>query len=101
MSLDGRFRIFRASFDSWLVSGSYSFANEDFKGSVSTPFIDRFSDHPGPGWQEISRDEVACSINQMNMIAFGGVTANTIQTYAKNLDKGHRSSSISFGRSPE
>jgi len=101
VSLDGRFRIFRASFDSWLVSGSYSFANEDFKGSVSTPFIDRFSDHPGPGWQEISRDEVACSINQMNMIAFGGVTANTIQTYAENLDKGHRSSSVSFGRSPE
>jgi|TARA_R100000049_G_scaffold4892_1_gene12156 hypothetical protein len=92
VGLDGSFRIFKASFDAWLVSGSYSFANEDFKGSFSTPYIDRFSDHPGPGWQEISRDEVACSINQMNMIAFGGVTANTIQTYADNLDSRHRNS---------
>lgn len=43
-----------ARMDAFLVSGSYSFTDKDFKGSFATPAVDMHSSDPGPGWTPIN-----------------------------------------------
>lgn len=56
--LETRWAIYRAKLESWLVNGSYSLTEKDFKGTMMTPAIDTFSAHPGPGWEQIEADEM-------------------------------------------
>lgn len=44
---------YEARMDAFLVSGSYSFTDKDFKGSFATPAVDTRSINPGPGWVPI------------------------------------------------
>ena len=50
--------IYRARLESWLVNGSYSLTEKDFKGTLITPAIDTLSPHPGPGWEQIDADKI-------------------------------------------
>jgi hypothetical protein len=72
VQLDSAWRAFRARREAWLLNGSYCFNNEDFKGSYSTPYVDRFGDHPGPGWEEIDVADVALTGNRTWFVFHGG-----------------------------
>lgn len=50
--------VHRARMEAWLVNGSYSFTDSDFKGSIATPSIDTWNAEPGPGWEPIKADAV-------------------------------------------
>lgn len=50
--------VYRAKLESWLVNGSYSLTDKNFRGTMITPAIDTFSLHPGPGWDQIDPREV-------------------------------------------
>lgn len=56
--LISQWMIYRAKVECWLVNGSYSVTEKDFKGSFSTPAIDTWSSHPGPGWERIGLEEL-------------------------------------------
>jgi hypothetical protein len=51
--------IYRARTEAWLVNGSYSFTESEFKGGFSSPCIDTWSLEPGPGWERIDEEHVA------------------------------------------
>ena len=72
IQLDASWRTFRSRREAWLVNGSYCFNNEDFRGSYSTPAVDRLGDHPGPGWEEIDFADVALSGNRTWFVFHGG-----------------------------
>lgn len=56
--LTSRWVVHRAKVECWLVDGSYSVTDGDFKGSFSTPSIDTWSNDPGPGWERIDVAEM-------------------------------------------
>ena len=45
---------YKATLEGHLVSGSYSFTDERFAASVSTPAIDTLGGEPGPGWERVA-----------------------------------------------
>lgn len=51
LRLESGWKVYSAKVEGWLLNGSYSFGNDDFQGSISTPWIDRMGAHPGPGWE--------------------------------------------------
>ena len=51
-------KAYRGRNDAYLVNGSYSFENGAFQGSISTPIVDSWGQHPGPGWEEIESGQV-------------------------------------------
>ena len=59
LGVSSKWLAFRARKEAWLVNGSYSFTDSDFKGSFSTPSIDTWNTHPGPGWDEIEVVEMS------------------------------------------
>lgn len=56
--METEWAIYRARVESWLVNGSYSITDNNFRGTIATPAIDTFSLHPGPGWEQIDPSEV-------------------------------------------
>ncbi|WP_421849109.1 restriction endonuclease [Novosphingobium sp.] len=50
--------IYMAENGAHLVNGSYSFTESEFRGSMASPAIDTWSDHPGDGWKLSSTDEL-------------------------------------------
>lgn len=46
----GHWNIYEGRLEAHLLKGSYNFSNDEFMGSLSTPVIDTYSSHPGPGW---------------------------------------------------
>lgn len=57
--LTSRWVVHRAKLECWLVDGSYSVIDGDFKGRFSTPSIDTWSSDPGPGWERIDEADMA------------------------------------------
>ncbi len=49
-----RWVFYKATLEGHLVSGSYSFTDEQFVVSVSTPAIDTLGGEPGPGWERVA-----------------------------------------------
>lgn len=49
----GRWKFYRSRLEFVLLEGSYSYSSGDFLGSISSPWVNRFSTHPGPGWEQI------------------------------------------------
>ena len=62
--------VFRANQEACLLNGPYSFTDETFAGGMSMPWIDTFSDHPGPGWEKISILEVERSRPQIAFVTY-------------------------------
>ncbi len=52
--LEGKFRIYRANIEGQLVSGHYSFTENEFMGSFASPWIDTHSSEPGPNWELVT-----------------------------------------------
>jgi len=52
--LEGKFRIYRANIEGQLVSGHYSFTENEFMGSFASPWIDTQSSEPGPNWELVT-----------------------------------------------
>jgi hypothetical protein len=52
--LEGKWRIFRAKIEGHLLCGTYSFTENQFLGSLSSPWIDTQGSEPGPYWDFIS-----------------------------------------------
>jgi hypothetical protein len=51
----GRWTFYRGRMDAHRVKGSYEFTHGDFKGDVSTPWVDRLASEPGPGWERMQQ----------------------------------------------
>lgn len=66
LGIESSWSIYRARTEAWLVNGSYSFTDRDFKGSIATPAIDTWSIEPGEGWEQIDANEVSAG----NIIKF-------------------------------
>lgn len=78
--------IYRARTEAWLVNGSYSFTEGEFKGGFSSPCIDTWSFEPGPGWERIDEEHVAAG--------------NTIKFYRRVGDIEPPLAAIASGDSP-
>lgn len=86
-ALQSGWLVFRAKVGAWLINGSYSLSDKDFKGTFSTPVIDTWSAHPGPGWEEVSIPE---SLVGANVTAFYMFNASAVETLARWEDEnGH------------
>lgn len=72
LRIEGYWRKYEAKQDAYLLNGSYSFENDDFKGSFATPYVDRMSKHPGPGWNEVDPSVELREQNVISMFLFGG-----------------------------
>jgi len=48
--IQGYWSIYEGRMEAHLLRGSYNFTNNQFMGDLSTPVIDTYSSHPGPGW---------------------------------------------------
>lgn len=46
-----RWKVYRGRIEAYLISGSYSEIDRDFRGEVAFPVIDTQGEHPGPGWE--------------------------------------------------
>lgn len=46
----GYWNIYEGRIEAHLLNGSYNFTSGEFMGSLSTPVVDTYSSHPGPGW---------------------------------------------------
>ncbi len=53
VQLTMRWKIYRAKLAAYLLSGTYSFTDKAFVGTLSTPAIDMKGLHPGEGWELI------------------------------------------------
>lgn len=84
LSLKSEWVIYRARMEAWLVNGSYSITDRDFKGNFSTPVIDTWSEHPGPGWEPIGSDEITAG----NTIKFHFIQPNIGPHLAKKAVEG-------------
>jgi hypothetical protein len=81
IELEGSWNVYEAKNESWLVNGSYSFINRDFKGSVTTPAIDRLGSHPGPGWERVETDTVPVRRNVLSILLYGPDVAAHLREY--------------------
>lgn len=61
LRLIGRWEIYRAKLEYYIIDGSYCYSNKSFVGSIATPTLDTQSSHPGPGWELIERDKIFSS----------------------------------------
>ncbi len=62
--------IYRARREACLLNGAYSFTDETFAGGMSMPWIDMWSDHPGPGWDLITFADIEGSRPQVAFVSF-------------------------------
>lgn len=69
--LEGKFRIYRANIEGQLVSGHYSFTENEFMGSFASPWIDTKSSEPGPHW-ELLTDLPDTMLSPAGLIVLGG-----------------------------
>lgn len=76
--LEGNWKVFQARLDAWLLNGSYSFSDERYAGSMSTPAIDTQSEHPGPGWDFLGINPDIPADNIINMICSLGKTEQAL-----------------------
>ena len=58
ISLHGKWKVYRAKVEAHLLNGSYSFTENSFAGSQTSPSIDMQGSNPGPGW-ELTADRPA------------------------------------------
>lgn len=61
IDLIGSWRTFVARQEATMLSGSYSFTDHDFKGTIASPVIDLHSSHPGPGWIEVDDERLVAT----------------------------------------
>jgi hypothetical protein len=54
ISLDGKWKVYRAKLEAHLLDGTYSFTENMFAGSQTSPWIDMQGPEPGPGWELIT-----------------------------------------------
>ncbi|MFH1126096.1 MAG: restriction endonuclease [Candidatus Altiarchaeota archaeon] len=54
ISLDGKWKVYRAKLEAHLLDGTYSFTENLFAGSQTSPWIDTQGPDPGPGWELIT-----------------------------------------------
>lgn len=54
----GHWNIYEARPEAYLLEGSYNFTNEEFIGTQSTPWIDTYNFHPGPGWTLLDKTPI-------------------------------------------
>jgi hypothetical protein len=54
ISIDGIWKVYKGKLEAHLLNGSYSFTENVFAGSQTSPSIDMKGSHPGPGWELIA-----------------------------------------------
>ena len=53
-------------------SGTYSFTEGDFLGTQSSPWIDRLSSEPGPGWERVENPAKRLQPYMGLVVLYGG-----------------------------
>jgi len=82
--LIGRWEIYRAKLEYYMIDGSYCYSNKSFVGSIATPTLDTQGSHPGPGWEPIGRDKIFSSPIQGAFIFGYGDIKRQLLEYCKN-----------------
>jgi hypothetical protein len=54
ISIDGIWKVYKGKLEAHLLNGTYSFTENLFAGSQTSPSIDMKGSHPGPGWELVS-----------------------------------------------
>jgi hypothetical protein len=75
----GKWKRYRARLEAHLLNGSYSLANESFKGSIAGPSIDIRSSHPGESWTEVTDAGFILPQNRILWILYLGNVQETLQ----------------------
>lgn len=78
--------VHRARMEAWLVNGSYSFTDSDFKGSIATPSIDTWNPEPGLGWEPIEVDAITGSSSMFRFYKMLGNIGPALATMAGDAD---------------
>lgn len=64
--------------NAFFVKGTYSFTTNEFNGQFATPSIDRFSSHPGPGWEILTKPPSTLK-DRIVVIMYGAHFAKSIR----------------------
>ncbi len=72
VSLEGKWRIYRAKLEAHLLNGTYSFTEGQFSGSQTSPWIDRLGPDPGPGWELIDGPPASLQVGTGVVFLFAG-----------------------------
>lgn len=54
ISIDGIWKVYKGKLEAHLLNGTYSFTENLFAGSQTSPSIDMKGSHPGPGWELVA-----------------------------------------------
>jgi hypothetical protein len=83
--LEGKWRVFRAKIEGHLLNGSYSFTDNMFLGSLSSPWIDTQRPEPGPEWEVVSDPPESIEAGIGLMIFKGGSCVEGLKEHYSNL----------------
>lgn len=72
ISVDGIWKVYKAKLEAHLLNGSYSFTENLFAGSQTSPSIDTQGSHPGPGWELIAEPPICLKPGVGMVILKGG-----------------------------
>jgi hypothetical protein len=81
ITLQGKWKIYRAKVEAHLLNGSYSFTEDSFVGSQTSPTIDTQGPNPGPGWELITDRPKTLPPNVGVIILQGGNLREGIQEH--------------------
>jgi len=69
--VQGHWKAYEAQIEGVLLSGSFSFTDQRFKGSVQGPWIDTQSVHPGEYWTETDARDMLLRKNRIVAVLYG------------------------------
>jgi len=79
LTIEGRWRVYRARLEAHLVDGSYSFIGESFFGTITSPCINLQGPNPGPGWELLTNLPELSQPNFGVIFLMGGDIAEPFQ----------------------
>lgn len=65
-----KWNIYEGKIDAYLINGSYSINDNDFKGTQSIPFINMLGPSPGPGWKLLKERPNEKKLPSVNCIMY-------------------------------
>jgi len=81
ISLHGKWKIYKAKVEAHLLNGSYSFTDNTFAGSQTSPSIDMQGSNPGPGWELTAERPTQLHPGVGVVILRGGNIRTSLQEY--------------------
>ena len=81
ISINGIWKVYKGKLEAHLLNGSYSFTENLFAGSQTSPSIDMKGSHPGPGWELIAERPTYLQPGVGMVILRGGNIRESLQKH--------------------